>query len=78
MLNHRSVKSDSHGLISQMRRLMTTVRAIATVKLTSPIDTMAARTTPITMPTRIPKVISDAKTRRATAIPELARDGAEL
>jgi hypothetical protein len=27
---------------------------------------MAARTTPITMPTRIPNVINDAKTRRAT------------
>ena len=48
---------------------MTTVSQMATVKLTSPAATMAARTSPITMPTRMPKVTRDAKKRRATAIP---------
>jgi hypothetical protein len=35
-LNQRSVRSESHGLISQMTRLMTTVSEMASVRLTSP------------------------------------------
>jgi hypothetical protein len=42
------------------------------------IATMAARTSPITMPTRMPKVISDAKKRRANWIPPGAMSGASL
>ena len=65
LLNQRSVRSDSHGLISQITRLMTTVRTMASVRLTSPMNTMAASTQPITMPTRMPKVTREANNRRA-------------
>ena len=70
-----SVRSESHGLISQITRLIMTVSAMATVRLTSPAATMAASTRPTTMPIRMPKVTSEAKNRRATDPPRL-RSGA--
>ena len=76
LLNQRSVRSDSHGLISQISKLMTTVSPMASVKLTSPAATMAASTRPTTMPIRMPKVTREAKTRRATTIPQRVRASA--
>jgi hypothetical protein len=40
-------------------------------EMTSPVDTMAARITPTTMPRRSPKVTSDATMRRNTTNPPL-------
>ena len=43
-LSQRSVKSDSHGLISQISRLRTTVSTMASIRLTSTMNSMAAST----------------------------------
>ncbi len=42
------------------------VSPMASPRLTSPIDTMAASTTPVTMDISSPKVSSEAKTSRIT------------
>jgi hypothetical protein len=56
--------SDSHGLISQMIKLTTTVKPMASPRLTSPLDTNTAITRPNTMAMSIPRVIVEAKNSR--------------
>ena len=64
-LSQRSVKSHSHGLISQISRLRTTVSTMASIRLTSPMNSMAAITQPITIPDPMPKVTREANNSRA-------------